>query len=1233
MGAGTTSVTLQWNRNAPKPAQPISALVKSGKVRRYWMYEVQVLMRQSRSVPGLSAGTYTWVVRAEKSGCTGPSATNGIAESAPFSFTITTGSISSSCTGTPQPFGTLLGSFNGIEVYSNGNPDFVSNQYNNTGGINGIKWQCVEFARRYMYQIHGQLLPIVDGAENFITAALPAGLQRYLTNANYEFPVGTPIKVGDAVVSDVGRDGHIAIVREIGNDYIKVAQQNFTNEFCDENYTCTKINLTNGSFKLKFNDKYQIKAIISASAVVDNSKIEVVNGPTVLPSSILTRNKLGDMKVTFKNNGTSAWVGCVFLSFRDKAGNWQDALVQNVGLNPGQSQEIARGLSNITTPPGDYLLVPRIQKNCTGIPVELNPTTTFTIREESAKLTVNIKPIEAVQAGARWKIYNDWMNSGQTISEIAPGQYSIQFQEAPGWKKPESQLVSLNPGSNIPLNVEYSKLNCGINPKTAYVSDIKIDGFTVTWENVNAIHYEVGITETTDITYRDEKKYKTSQSKYVFKGLQIGKTYMCRIRSMCGNGEWSNWTGKLIEVSLANSSSNTGDLTIEILPAQAVQEGAQWKFQGEQSWRNSNSPIKGISQGDYTIEFKQIPHWKAPQSALIKVESNTSNSKEFSYQEIAYVDITPSILPYFSYEGGSKKMSIESNTAWSIRKSDAWIKISETSGGHNSQEITLSVDPNPDPLKKRTGAIEFISSGNKLNEMVVNQMSNTRIPSVGNPSHKPIGLEPITKRNLIVSFDPSKEPIFDPVKKEWTFHIKVENILNLDFEIYVSDNLGNELEKIGEIKAYEIDYSRGVRNIPSYLRFKRPKIDQSFSVNSSFEKKNHLVVRPGNTSYLQIFLWPLVEEAIDQGIGDFLLSQKGISLLEELSIEEEILEETLYPLVGQWLEDLLAKTLSSTSAELWQTAAKEVLLNAVIKTTIVETVKEAIALPASNANYDLSGVVEALIKSIIDNAIKKIPERLAREAVTSQILIFGDLAFKLSDLSLKVIDYTDFRHYKALLPIYFTDNPPSVIDFLPEDGSNILYDKTLLQVKMTDPEGDKLACDFIITPPNSKNPIRQKTTMNEKGYWYYPIAGLVNGKYAWHVEYYYSGGYPLTSSTGIRNKWESQEFEFNVYKETQNVHFQEPQLQILDSQDGPIISKIYPNPVSDLLHVELNDSNKEIVNYYVYDSQGRLVLNSHLDDAASVSFSISLQGFGSGTYIIKINAGTKWETKAFEIIK
>jgi glutathionylspermidine amidase/synthetase len=58
-----------------------------------------------------------------------------------------------------QPFGTYLGSFNGVVSYSNGSTSNVSNQSNYVNGTYiGMKWQCVEYVRRYYLSRYGKNL-------------------------------------------------------------------------------------------------------------------------------------------------------------------------------------------------------------------------------------------------------------------------------------------------------------------------------------------------------------------------------------------------------------------------------------------------------------------------------------------------------------------------------------------------------------------------------------------------------------------------------------------------------------------------------------------------------------------------------------------------------------------------------------------------------------------------------------------------------------------------------------------------------------------------------------------------------------------------------------------------------------------------------------------------------------------------------------------------------------------
>jgi surface antigen len=125
-----------------------------------------------------------------------------------------------------QPYGTAFGTVNGVTVYSNGaSPSYASNSYNTVGTINtGMKWQCVEFVNRYYLQVYGMNIRIAGtDAWQYYGTASQRGLVAYANNGNI-----AP-QVGDLLCISGNTYGHVAIVTEVGANYIKVAQQNVGN--------------------------------------------------------------------------------------------------------------------------------------------------------------------------------------------------------------------------------------------------------------------------------------------------------------------------------------------------------------------------------------------------------------------------------------------------------------------------------------------------------------------------------------------------------------------------------------------------------------------------------------------------------------------------------------------------------------------------------------------------------------------------------------------------------------------------------------------------------------------------------------------------------------------------------------------------------------------------------------------------------------------------------------------
>ncbi|MDR1126117.1 MAG: CHAP domain-containing protein [Deltaproteobacteria bacterium] len=130
----------------------------------------------------------------------------------------------------PRPeIGDAIDSFNGVAVYFNGPVGSVSGRNSAPDGYNlGQKYQCVEFVKRYYFEALQHKMPDPWGhAKNFYDPAVadgrqnPArGLVQYRNGGR-----GRP-KAQDMIVFDGIRYGHVAIISEVGEDYIEIVQQN-----------------------------------------------------------------------------------------------------------------------------------------------------------------------------------------------------------------------------------------------------------------------------------------------------------------------------------------------------------------------------------------------------------------------------------------------------------------------------------------------------------------------------------------------------------------------------------------------------------------------------------------------------------------------------------------------------------------------------------------------------------------------------------------------------------------------------------------------------------------------------------------------------------------------------------------------------------------------------------------------------------------------------------------------
>ena len=130
--------------------------------------------------------------------------------------------------------GEVLDSFNGVSVYYNGGVNHVLERNLAKDGYNlGLKYQCVEFVKRYYYQHLNHKMPDTYGhAKDFFNLNLADGdLNKKRNLIQYMNGGQEPPKLGDILVykaTITNPYGHVAIVSGINlaKNEIEVIQQN-----------------------------------------------------------------------------------------------------------------------------------------------------------------------------------------------------------------------------------------------------------------------------------------------------------------------------------------------------------------------------------------------------------------------------------------------------------------------------------------------------------------------------------------------------------------------------------------------------------------------------------------------------------------------------------------------------------------------------------------------------------------------------------------------------------------------------------------------------------------------------------------------------------------------------------------------------------------------------------------------------------------------------------------------
>lgn len=131
-----------------------------------------------------------------------------------------------------RTIGEKIDSFNNIPVYYNGSTNSNLGRNRSADGYNyGLKYQCVEFIKRYYYDHLNHKMPNTFGhAKDFYNPNLKDNERNTDRNlVQFSNPSNTKPKINDILIFDANSFnpyGHVAIVSNVTNDEIEIIQQN-----------------------------------------------------------------------------------------------------------------------------------------------------------------------------------------------------------------------------------------------------------------------------------------------------------------------------------------------------------------------------------------------------------------------------------------------------------------------------------------------------------------------------------------------------------------------------------------------------------------------------------------------------------------------------------------------------------------------------------------------------------------------------------------------------------------------------------------------------------------------------------------------------------------------------------------------------------------------------------------------------------------------------------------------
>lgn len=192
----------------------------------------------------------------------------------------------------------------------------------------------------------------------------------------------------------------------------------------------------------------QFKGVTGWIAPSNQTQTITAGQSTSLTGTYTNQEQTGSLMVTVAPQGAID----AGAQWNIDGGAWNDSGTTDSGLSVGQHTVTFKDVPGWTKPANQII-------NISANETYILPATYSQVSQPSS-LTVIIIPQEALDAGAKWTIDGGitWNNSGATVTDLAPGQYILEFSIVSGWTKPESRTVDIATGESEAIEEEYTEL-------------------------------------------------------------------------------------------------------------------------------------------------------------------------------------------------------------------------------------------------------------------------------------------------------------------------------------------------------------------------------------------------------------------------------------------------------------------------------------------------------------------------------------------------------------------------------------------------------------------------------------------------------------------------------------------------------------------------------------------------------------------------------------------------------